>query len=69
MVDEADRRQISVRQAALFPVLDDFGMSRSNGIVIDTQEVRRKIVEVRLRVLWQSYLFRIVEIKPIRRNK
>ena len=56
MIDEADRRQISVRQAASLVVLHDLGMSRSHRIVVDAQEVRRKIVEVRLRILWQNDL-------------
>ena len=69
MIDEADRRQISVRQAAVFSVFDDLGMSRSDSIVVDAQEVRRKVVEVRLWIPGQSDFFGVIEAKPPGRNK
>ena len=46
MVDETDGCQPGVRQASLFTVPDDFGMSRRDLVVVDAEKVCRKIVEV-----------------------
>ena len=69
MVDKADRRKVSMRQAALLTVIDHLSMSRSSRIVVDAKKILRKIIDVRLRFIWQDYLFRIVELKPLRWNK